>query len=128
MVKEHTEVHPHTTFRGDRPVNSGDIQDQRFVRPKFLAPAAGAAYVSAPRGKVCLSPPQIPRNTPGLAAFGGKTREIFKFKILQRKKTGFFFAPASRPSPSRVRPGRAPGIADANDGSTHNQNYTKIGP
>ena len=40
-VKEHIEVHPHTKFHGDWPVNSGNIQDQRFVSPKFWAPAVG---------------------------------------------------------------------------------------
>ena len=104
MVKEHIKVHPHATFRGDQPVNSRDIQDQRFQRLKFQAPAVCAGCVSAPPASCACRPHRY------LEAHKVWRRSVHKrvrysSKFYPSPKIGVFFrscAP-SRPEPHRTR-------------------------
>ena len=99
MVGEHIEVHLHTMFCGDRPVNSGDIQDQNFSGRNFGQPrqARGASQCRAikcacrPRGY--LEAHQV------WGHLADKLARYLSSKFCPAPKTGGFLLP--RPVPPR---------------------------
>ena len=88
-------MHMHTKSRENCPVNSRDIQNQRFFMLKFLVPTAGAECKSAPCGEVCLATFKISKTTP----IDREMHKIFEVKSFTHLRNHIFFLLLPPPPP-----------------------------
>ena len=100
VVKEHIEVHPHTLFRGDWPVNSGDIKIKDFSGRNFGRPrgARGASQRHAVRCS-WRRPGYLKAQQVWWRSADKQARYWSSNFALPWKQGVFFFAPAPRPAP-----------------------------